>query len=85
MKLCVLNLSGNVGKSTLAVHLLAAFASAPRMISVESINASNVDDVDDLNVEAMGASRFREIFREILLHDDLIVDVGASNVATFMA
>ena len=85
MKLCVLNLSCNVGKSTLAVHLLAAFAAAPRIISVESINASNVDDVDKVEVESLGASRFKEIFREILLHDDLIVDVGASNVATFMA
>jgi len=84
MKTCVLNLSGNVGKSTLAVHLLAAFSPGARIVSVESINASEVDEVDALDVEAFSASRFREIFREIMVHDELIVDVGASNVAAFM-
>ncbi|MEZ2299404.1 StbB family protein [Variovorax sp. RCC_210] len=84
MKTCVLNLSGNVGKSTLAVHLLAAFTPGARIVSVESINASEVDTVDALDVEAFSASRFREIFREIMLHEEVIVDVGASNVAAFM-
>jgi MinD-like ATPase involved in chromosome partitioning or flagellar assembly len=84
MKTCVLNLSGNVGKSTLAVHLLAAFAPSSKIISVESINASNVDDVEALDVEELSASRFKEIFREIMLNDEVIVDVGASNVAAFM-
>lgn len=84
MKICVLNLSGNVGKSTLAVHLLAAFAPGSKIISVESINASNVSDVEALDVEELSASRFKEIFREIMLNDDMIVDVGASNVAAFM-
>ena len=84
MKICVLNLSGNVGKSTLAVHLLAAFAAGAKIISVESINASNVNDVEALDVEELSASRFKEIFREIMLNDDVIVDVGASNVAAFM-
>jgi MinD-like ATPase involved in chromosome partitioning or flagellar assembly len=84
MKTCVLNLSGNVGKSTLAVHLLAAFAPASKIISVESINASNVNDVETLDVEELSASRFKEIFREIMLNDEVIVDVGASNVAAFM-
>ncbi|NDZ17151.1 hypothetical protein C7T35_27865 [Variovorax sp. WS11] len=84
MKICVLNLSGNVGKSTLAVHLLAAFAPASKIISVESINASNVNDVEALDVEELSASRFKEIFREIMLNDEVIVDVGASNVAAFM-
>lgn len=84
MKICVLNLSGNVGKSTLAVHLLAAFTPGARIVSVESVNASEVDAIDALDVEAFSASRFREIFREIMVHDEVIVDVGASNVAGFM-
>lgn len=84
MKLCVLNLSGNVGKSTLAVHLLAAFAPGARMISVESVNASALKAMEGLDVEALSASRFKEIFREIMLHEELIVDVGASNGAAFM-
>ncbi|NDZ17897.1 hypothetical protein [Variovorax sp. WS11] len=47
MKIRVLNLSGNVGKSTLAVHLLAPFAPASKISSVQSINGSNVNDVAD--------------------------------------
>lgn len=85
MKTCVLNLSGNVGKSTLAVHLLGAFVPDARIISVESINASDATDIEALDVEELNASRFREIFRELMVNDDVIVDVGASNVGAFMA
>jgi hypothetical protein len=85
MKICVLNLSGNVGKSTIAVHLLAAFTPGARIVSVESINASAANEVDGLDVEELSASRFKEIFREIMLGEDVIVDVGASNVAAFMS
>lgn len=84
MKICVLNLSGNVGKSTLAVHLLAAYSPGARILSVESINASATHSVQGLDVEELGASRFKEILRELMQSDDLIVDVGASNVAAFM-
>ena len=84
MKICVLNLSGNVGKSTLAVHLLAAYSPGARILSVESINASAAQGMQGLDVEELGASRFKEILRELMQSDDLIVDVGASNVAAFM-
>ncbi|WP_371436634.1 StbB family protein [Polaromonas sp.] len=84
MKICVLNLSGNVGKSTLAVHLLAAYSPGSRILSVESINASATQGMQDLEVEELGASRFKEILRELMQSDDVIVDVGASNVAAFM-
>jgi MinD-like ATPase involved in chromosome partitioning or flagellar assembly len=84
MKICVLNLSGNVGKSTLAVHLLAAYSRGARILSVESINASAVNDMQGLDVEELGASRFKEIFRELMQSENLVLDVGASNVAAFM-
>lgn len=85
MKTLVVNLSGNVGKSTLAVHLLAAFNPAAKIISVESINATNVNDVQGLEVEELSASQFKDIFREMMFNDDVIVDVGVSNVAVFMS
>lgn len=85
MKLCIINLSGNVGKSTLAVHLFGSAMPNAKIISVESFNASNADNVESLDVEEFAASRFKEIFREIMLNDNVIVDVGASNVSNFMA
>ena len=84
MKIGVLNLSGNVGKTTVAVHLLAAFRPNAKLISVESVNNSEASEVDSITVEELKASRFKEIYRELMMKDDLIVDVGASNVATFM-
>lgn len=85
MKVCVLNLSGNVGKSTLAVHLLAAFRPQAKFVSVETFNATNADEVDSIDVQEWEASQFKEIFRELMRNDDVIVDVGASNVGVFMA
>ncbi len=84
MKICVLNLSGNVGKTTLAAHLLGAFRPLAKIISVESLNYGDATDIASLNVEELKASRFRDIYREMMMTDDLIVDVGASNIGAFL-
>ncbi|MDB5827714.1 MAG: hypothetical protein JWQ73_1934 [Variovorax sp.] len=60
MKICVLNLSGNVGKSTLPVHLLAAYSAGARIVSVESVNATAADDVQGLEVEALRREPLQE-------------------------
>ena len=44
MKLCVINFSGNVGKSTLARHLLAPRMDQCSIIAVESINTDEESD-----------------------------------------
>ena len=41
MKLAVVNFSGNVGKSTIARHLLAPRIPACQFVAVESINADD--------------------------------------------
>ena len=41
MKLAVINFSGNVGKSTVACHLLAPRIPDCQVVAVESINADN--------------------------------------------
>jgi MinD-like ATPase involved in chromosome partitioning or flagellar assembly len=84
MKICVLNLSGNVGKTTLTAHLLGAFRPQAKIISVESVNHTDATNIDSLTIEELNAHRFRDIYRELMMSDDLIVDVGASNVAVFM-
>jgi MinD-like ATPase involved in chromosome partitioning or flagellar assembly len=84
MKIGVLNLSGNVGKTTCATQLLAPFRANAKLISVETVNNSEALDIESLQVEELKASRFKDIYRELMTHDDLILDVGASNVATFM-
>ena len=86
MNIALINLSGNVGKSTLAVHLFAAMRPNAKIISVESVNASDADTIEGVEVAEIEASSFRDIFKELMMAtDDVILDVGASNVTRFMS
>jgi MinD-like ATPase involved in chromosome partitioning or flagellar assembly len=83
-KIAVLNLSGNVGKTTLGINLLAAHRPEAKYVSVETVNTSASNDIASLQVEEFSASEFKGVFREIMTNDSVIVDVGSSNVLTFM-
>ncbi|MCL1574876.1 StbB family protein [Xanthomonas nasturtii] len=79
MKIAVMNFSGNVGKSTVARHLLAPRIEGAQVIAVETINSDGSDD------EAYKGRQFGELQEELLLLDAAVVDVGASNVEAFLA
>lgn len=83
-KIAVLNLSGNVGKTTLATNLLAANYPAAKVISVDPVNNNDALQVDSIQVEELKASQFKQIYHSLMVEDDVILDVGASNVAQFM-
>lgn len=86
MNIALLNMSGNVGKSTLAVHLVASNLENSKIISVESVNTSNAKYVKDVEVEEISASNFKDIFMELMSgQHNVILDVGASNVVKFMS
>lgn len=82
MKLVVMNFSGNVGKSTLAAHMLAPRMQGARIFSVESLNVDSSDE--GVDVERVRGKRFAELLNEVMVADSAIVDVGASNVEDFM-
>jgi hypothetical protein len=82
MKVAVLNFSGNVGKSTLAAHMLAPRMGATRIFSVESLNVDAGGE--GVDVERVRGKRFAELLDEVMLADTAIVDVGASNAEDFM-
>jgi MinD-like ATPase involved in chromosome partitioning or flagellar assembly len=84
MKIAVLNVSGNVGKTAICKNLLKAFRPEAKLISVESFNNSDALDVVGFDTQELNASRFKQIYRELMMNDDVILDVGASNVAQFM-
>lgn len=70
----ILNVSGNVGKTTGARHVLAPRMNNAKIFPIETINA------DD---EEKETSRGREIIRvqiEMQLLDNAIVDIGSSNI-----
>jgi hypothetical protein len=74
MKIAVINFSGNVGKSTVARHLLAPRMNNAQVISIESINSDGTQD------EAIRGKQFGDLIEAMALMDDAVVDIGASNV-----
>ncbi len=78
MKIAVINFSGNVGKSTVARHLLAPRMGNAQVIAVESINSDGSQD------EAIRGKQFGELLEAMALLENSVVDVGASNVEDFI-
>lgn len=74
MKIAVINFSGNVGKSTVARHLLKPRIPGAEVVTVESINA------DDGGEQALRGTQFAELQDYLQIAEHVIVDIGASNV-----
>ncbi len=82
MKIATLNYSGSVGKTIAASHLLAPRMPGASIYSVESTNESAADL--GLEADQLRGEQFGRLFRELLVLDDAIVDVGASNIEDFL-
>lgn len=78
MKIAVINFSGNVGKSTVARHLLAPRLRSTQLIAIESINSDGSKD------DAIRGKQFGQLQEALALMDDAVIDVGASNVEDFI-
>lgn len=78
MKIAVINFSGNVGKSTVARHLLSPRMNNATVIPVETINSDGGAD------EAIKGKQYGQLVSTLDLLDDAVVDVGASNVEDFI-
>lgn len=78
MKVAIINFSGNVGKTTIARHLLAPRMKGAEIVSVESANA------DEQEADALRGTDFAHLQQYMLASDDLIVDIGASNVESLL-
>lgn len=78
MKIAVINFSGNVGKTTVARHLLLPRIEGAELIAVESLNADEGRD------QALRGRQFGEL-QEYLQTIDNVVDIGASNVEDLLA
>lgn len=82
MKVAVLNFSGNVGKTTVAAHLLKPRMGDAPIFSVESLNVDASDN--GIDVEKLRGSRYKELIDQLMHLDSAIIDVGASNVEEFL-
>ena len=77
MRIGVINFSGNVGKSTVAKHLLHPRVGG-QLIEVETFNQS---EGGDMSIRGKSFGQLQEYLQEV---DEAIVDVGASNVDDFV-
>lgn len=82
MKVAVLNYTGTVGKTTIAAHLLSPRMNNAPIYAVETINETAAGN--GLDVEQLKGKEFRGLFKKLMLIDDAIIDVGASNVEAFL-
>ena len=82
MKVAVISFSGNVGKTTIARHLLAPRMPGAKLVSIESINAG---DSGAANVHVIRGRQFAELQEYLQVIDDVVVDIGASNVEELLA
>jgi len=82
MKIAIMNFSGNVGKSTIAAHLLTPRISNAKIFAVESTNTGVSQD--GVAAEKLRGEKFGSLIDKIMLLDSAIIDVGASNAEKFL-
>ncbi len=78
MKIAVINFSGNVGKSTVADHLLSPRMGNAPVIPIETINSGGKLE------GALRGSDFDVMQDQLMTLSNAVVDVGASNVEEFV-
>jgi cellulose biosynthesis protein BcsQ len=77
MKVAVINRSGNAGKTTISRHLLAPRMNNSPIISFESTNLDGKEKI------VMRGNDFGKLSEALVLVDDIIVDIGSSNIEDF--
>ena len=84
MKIMILNSSGNVGKSTIARELFYPRLKNSLIIEVETVNKST-KDFKDFNVFKFvpDETKIEDFYLKILENENVIVDIGASNLGLF--
>lgn len=79
MKIAVINFSGNVGKSTVARHLLLPRIARAELVAVESLNSHEGAG------QGLRGHQFAELQEYLQTVDSAVVDIGASNVEELMS
>jgi len=83
MKIAVLNSSGNVGKSTITKEFIYPRLANPLIVEIETVNASNINNTN-LNIKNYNTNDdIEELYFNIIESDNVVVDIGASNLSGF--
>ena len=78
MKIAVLNYSGNVGKTTIARDLLKPNLTDYEIITIDTVNA------DGQETMLLKGEDDRQIYVELLVQDNVILDIGSSNLEAYL-
>lgn len=79
LKIAVLNYAGGVGKTTVVNNLLKPRMKDTPVIAIETIN----DDGGETQIKIKG-KEYGMLQDELLMNDQLIIDIGASNIEETM-
>jgi hypothetical protein len=83
VKIFILNSSGNAGKSLLARELFFPRLEGAKIVEIETVNSGGAN-FESLNIKKFkGSDEFTDIYMGILETENLILDVGASNLTSF--
>lgn len=85
MKIAILNSSGNVSKSTLSRELVWPRLAKPKIIvEVEGQNSSSSRFQSIISIKHDGSTDFNVFYEYIISDQDVIFDIGASEIANFV-
>lgn len=84
-KIAILSFNGSTGKTLIATHLfLPRMGEDTTFFAVETINLSAAD-LGVKKVETLAGRNFGELVEMLVLEDNAIVDIGASNIEAFFS
>jgi hypothetical protein len=83
MKYAILNKAGKQGKTSLGVHLFSPRMKNAPIFSVETFN-EDAGKTYAVAVSNYSGENFHKLYKDMLLEDDLIVDIGSSNIQDFL-
>ena len=82
VKIATANNAGSIGKTSCVVHMIAPRIDNPKIFAVETINETAA--AFGLEVENLTGEQFGKLYRQLPSLNNVIVDVGASNIEDFL-
>ncbi len=78
MRIATINISGNVGKTTIAKNLLYPRLPGAGIFEIETMNTGI--KLKSASIKSMRSSSYGSLIDSIMVADSAIVDIGASNI-----
>jgi hypothetical protein len=84
MKTLVISTAGNVGKTTMARHLVPMAPKDAMLLHYSSYLATDIAVLDGGNAKVFWPGNFKEFFRNLMMHSHVVVDVSQSAINDFL-